>query len=87
MNDTFSSTPHGAGRMMSRHEANKKFDSERVIKNLEEHKVYVKAASRRGITEEAPGAYKDVDEVVEVADRVGIGKKVARLIPMGVIKG
>ena len=87
MNETFSSTPHGAGRMMSRHEANKKFDSEEVVKSLREHKVYIKSASKRGITEEAPGAYKDVDEVVEVADRVGIGKKVARSIPMGVIKG
>jgi tRNA-splicing ligase RtcB (3'-phosphate/5'-hydroxy nucleic acid ligase) len=87
MNETFSSTPHGAGRLMSRHEANKKFDSEKVIESLKENKVYIKAASKRGITEEAPGAYKDVDEVVEVADRVGIGKKVARSIPMGVVKG
>jgi tRNA-splicing ligase RtcB len=87
MNETFSSTPHGAGRMMSRHEANKKFTTEGVIKNLKEHKIYIRAASKRGITEEAPGAYKDVDDVIEVADNVGIGKKVARLIPMGVVKG
>ncbi len=87
MNETFSSTPHGAGRMMSRHEANKRFTTENVIENLEKHKIYIKAASRRGITEEAPGAYKDVDEVIEVADKIGIGKKVARLVPMGVMKG
>ncbi len=85
--ETFSSTPHGAGRMMSRHEANKKFSSDKVIKDLEENKVYIRAASRRGITEESPGAYKDVDEIIEVANKVGIGKKVAKLIPMGVVKG
>jgi tRNA-splicing ligase RtcB (3'-phosphate/5'-hydroxy nucleic acid ligase) len=87
MNETFSSAPHGAGRMMSRHEANKRFTIENVIGDLEKHKIYIKAASRRGITEEAPGAYKDVDEVVKVADEVGIGKKVAKLIPLGVVKG
>jgi len=87
MDETFSSTPHGAGRMMSRHEANKKFKSEGVIQDLEKNKIYIKAASNRGITEEAPGAYKDVDEVIEVADKVGIGMKVARLIPIGVVKG
>ena len=87
MNETFSSTPHGAGRNMSRHEANRKFTSEGVNKDLEKNKIYIKAASKRGITEEAPGAYKDVDEVIEVADKVGIGKKVARLVPIGVVKG
>ncbi|MBT3691507.1 RtcB family protein [Candidatus Woesearchaeota archaeon] len=87
MNETFSSAPHGAGRMMSRHEANKRFTTEGTIRDLEKHKIYVKAASTRGITEEAPGAYKDVDEVIEIADTVGIGKKVARLKPMGVVKG
>jgi tRNA-splicing ligase RtcB (3'-phosphate/5'-hydroxy nucleic acid ligase) len=87
MNETFSSTPHGAGRMMSRHEANNRFASEKVIKELEDNNIYIKSASKRGITEEAPGAYKDVDEVIEVADKIGIGKKVARLIPMGVMKG
>ena len=87
MNETFSSTPHGAGRLMSRHEANKRFGSEKIMGDLEKNKIYIKAASRRGITEEAPGAYKDVDEVIKVADEVGIGKKVARLKPLGVIKG
>ncbi len=87
MNETFSSTPHGAGRLMSRHEANRRFKSERIKRDLEEHKIYIKAASSRGITEEAPNAYKDVDEVIKVADKVGIGKKVARLKPLGVIKG
>ncbi|MBT3395407.1 RtcB family protein [archaeon] len=87
MNETFSSTPHGAGRVMSRHEANKTFKANTVIKELEKNKIYVKSASYRGISEEAPGVYKDVDEVVKVSDEVGIGKKVARLKPLGVIKG
>ena len=87
MNETFSSTPHGAGRVMSRYEANKTFKANSVIKELEKNKIYVKSASYRGISEEAPGVYKDVDEVVKVSDEVGIGKKVARLKPLGVIKG
>jgi tRNA-splicing ligase RtcB len=86
-NETFSSTPHGAGRVMSRHEANKKYKSETVVKDLEKNKIYIKSASMRGITEEAPGAYKSVSEVVRVAHDVGIGKRVARLLPLGVIKG
>lgn len=87
MNETFSSTPHGAGRLMSRHEANKKFTGEQVKKELEKSKIYIKSASMKGISEEAPDVYKDVDEVVKVADEVGIGKKVAKLRPLGVIKG
>lgn len=87
MNETFSSTPHGAGRMMSRHEAIKRFNAEKISKELEANKIYIKAASKSGIVEEAPLAYKDVDEVVKVADEVGIGKKVARLRPLGCIKG
>jgi len=87
MNETFSSSPHGAGRMMSRHEANKKFNSEEIIKDLEKNKIYLRASSKRGITEESPGSYKSIDEVIEVADKVGIGTKVSRLKPMAVIKG
>ncbi|MBS3172446.1 RtcB family protein [Candidatus Woesearchaeota archaeon] len=87
MNETFSSTPHGAGRLMSRHEANSLFTGEQITKDLEKQKIYIKAASVRGISEEAPNAYKDVDEVVKVADEVGIGKKIVRLRPLGVIKG
>jgi tRNA-splicing ligase RtcB (3'-phosphate/5'-hydroxy nucleic acid ligase) len=85
--ETFSSAPHGAGRMMSRHEANRRFNTEEIMRDLEKNKIYIRAASRRGITEESPGSYKDVDEVVEVAHKVGIGRKVARLIPLGCVKG
>ncbi|MCD4759620.1 RtcB family protein [archaeon] len=87
MNETFSSTAHGAGRLMSRHEAMKRFTSEKIVKELEEKKIYVKAASVRGISEEAPGVYKDIEDVADVSDKVGIGKKVCKLRPMGVIKG
>ena len=87
MNETFSSTPHGAGRVMSRHEANRTFTEEGVKKDLTEKKVYLKSASKAGIVQEAPGVYKDIDEVVKVTDEFGIGKKVAKLIPIGVING
>ena len=87
MKETFASTAHGAGRVMSRHEAMKKFKGESVRKQLEEQKIYVKSASIRGISEEAPGVYKDIDEVAKVSDELGIGKKVCRLKPMGCVKG
>jgi tRNA-splicing ligase RtcB len=58
-----------------------------VKKELAEHHIIVKAASWKGVSEEAPGAYKDVDEVVKVSDKAGIGKLVARVRPMGVVKG
>ncbi|MBS3176445.1 RtcB family protein [Candidatus Woesearchaeota archaeon] len=85
--ETFSSTPHGAGRVMSRHEANKLFTAEQITKQLEENHIYIKSSSWRGITEEAPKAYKDIDEVVQVSHDVGIGKLVVKLRPIGVIKG
>lgn len=78
---------HGAGRLMSRHAANKKWRGEEIKKELEKEHIYVKAASWSGISEEAPGAYKDVDEVVKVSDEAGIGKIVCQLKPMGVVKG
>jgi len=87
MNETFSSTPHGAGRLMSRHEASNKFNIETVKNDLEELKIYLKSASKAGIVQECPAVYKDIDDVVRVADRVGIGKKVAKIIPIGVING
>jgi len=87
MNETFSSTPHGAGRIMSRHEASNTFNEEGVRKNLTEKNIYLKSASKAGIIQEAPEVYKDIDEVIKVTDEVGIGKKVAKLIPVGVING
>ncbi len=84
---SFASTAHGAGREMSRHEALRKFTGEGIRKELESKKIFIKSASWKGIAEEAPGAYKDIEEVVEVSHRLGIGKKVARLKPIGVVKG
>lgn len=84
---TFGSTCHGAGRMMSRTRAKKQFYGENVRKDLMDKGIYVKAVSGAMIAEEAPGVYKSSDEVVEVVDQLGISKKVARLLPMGVAKG
>lgn len=84
---SFGSTAHGAGRMMSRYQAKKDFPAEKIKEELASKEITVKAASFRGISEEAPGAYKDVDQVIEVSHESGIAKKVARLRPIGVIKG
>ncbi|MCK5452403.1 MAG: RtcB family protein, partial [Candidatus Aenigmarchaeota archaeon] len=87
MEISFGSTAHGAGRVMSRFAAIKKFRGEAVKKELEAKGISVRAASWKGISEEAPGVYKDVDEVVRVSDAAGIGKLVAKVRPMGVLKG
>ena len=87
METTFGSGIHGAGRSMSRKQAKSKFWGETVAENLQSQGVVVKAHSMPGVAEEAPGAYKDVDEVVETAHQGGISTKVARVIPKIVIKG
>ena len=87
MDMTFGSTAHGAGRTMSRTMAKRRHTEEQVRKALGDKGIYVKALTRNGVVEETPQAYKDVDRVVEVSDRLGIATKVARLVPIGVIKG
>jgi tRNA-splicing ligase RtcB len=87
MQETFGSTCHGAGRRMSRHAAMKQFRADQVRAKLLDQGIYVRAASRNGIAEEAPGVYKDIDDVVEVSHSSGIARKVARFRPMGVVKG
>ena len=88
MSESFGSTAHGAGRLMSRFKANQEWKGSEVReKLLSENNIHIKAASNRGISEEAPNAYKDVDEVVKVSHNAGIGKLVAQLKPIGVIKG
>lgn len=87
MAETFGSTCHGAGRLMSRSQATRTFNANQVVEDLRKRGVYIRAASRDGIIEEAPGAYKDVDDVVRVAHGAGISRLVARLKPIGVMKG
>lgn len=85
--NTFYSTAHGAGRVASRSAMIRKFRGEQIKSELERKGILVKAASWRGIVEEAPQAYKEIDEVARVSDEAGIGKRVCRFVPMGVIKG
>jgi tRNA-splicing ligase RtcB len=87
MENSFGSTAHGAGRMMSRSAAIRTYRAEDVKRDLGRNGILVKSASWKGIVEEAPGAYKDVDTVVNVSDKLGIATKVVRLKPLGVVKG
>ena len=84
---TFASGIHGAGRRLSRKKAAKRFWGERTREELETAGVIVRGHSLRGLAEEAPGAYKDIDEVVSAVVDAGIGRAVARLRPLIVIKG
>jgi tRNA-splicing ligase RtcB len=87
MDLSFGSTAHGAGRTMSRSAAKRSYTAEGVKGTLESKGIYVKALTREGVVEETPEAYKDVDAVANVSHELGIATKVARLLPMGVIKG
>jgi tRNA-splicing ligase RtcB len=87
MRESFGSVCHGAGRLLSRAAAKKGRNAREEQQKLEEAGVIVRSESRDGILEEIPEAYKDVDEVIEVVHEAGLAKKVARLRPMGVIKG
>ena len=83
----FASACHGAGRRMSRHKAFKLWRGRAIVDELAARGVIVRSPSLRGVAEEAPGAYKDVDAVVDAADRAGLARKVARLRPLAVVKG
>jgi tRNA-splicing ligase RtcB len=83
----FASACHGAGRSMSRHEAARHWHGRRVVDDLASRGILIRSGSSRGVAEEAPGAYKDVSAVVDVADRAGLARKVARLEPLVCIKG
>jgi tRNA-splicing ligase RtcB (3'-phosphate/5'-hydroxy nucleic acid ligase) len=87
MEETFGSTCHGAGRVMSRHQAVKAAKGRAITRELEDKGIIVRGASRGTIVEEMPDAYKDVNDVVNVVHQAGISRKVVKLIPMGVIKG
>jgi tRNA-splicing ligase RtcB len=85
--DTFGSTCHGAGRVMSRHKAKRAAKGRAITRELEDRGIIVRSAGRDTIVEEISEAYKDVTEVVDVVHNAGISKKVAKLVPIGVIKG
>ena len=87
MAETFGSTCHGAGRVMSRQAAKKAARGRAITRELEDRGIYVLGAGLGTIVEEISEAYKDVAQVVEVVHQAGISKKVARLRPLGVIKG
>ncbi|MEM1586662.1 MAG: RtcB family protein [Candidatus Bathyarchaeia archaeon] len=84
---TFGSTAHGAGRMLSRAAATKRFTGSEIKRNLESRGIVVRAASMAVLAEEADPAYKNVDRVAEVSNAVGIATYVARLVPLAVVKG
>jgi len=84
---SFYSTCHGAGRTMSRHEATRRISGQEIVKSLESKGILIKCWSLQGVAEEAPMAYKNIDEVVDVVHNAGLSKKVARLVPLAVIKG
>jgi tRNA-splicing ligase RtcB (3'-phosphate/5'-hydroxy nucleic acid ligase) len=84
---SFGSSCHGAGRRLSRHAAERAFRYDEVTRGLAGRGIVVRSSSREGVTQEAPGAYKDVEEVVRVAEGAGLTRRVARLVPLGVVKG
>jgi len=84
---SFGSTAHGAGRVMSRNEALRRFRGEQIVRELASKGIEVKGTSMKGIAEEAYQVYKDIDEVVRVSHSLGIGNLVARVVPLGVMKG
>ncbi|MGB5150599.1 MAG: RtcB family protein [Mycobacterium sp.] len=86
-NPAFFSTAHGAGRLQSRHQAARHTSADAVRRSLEQAGILVRGTSRRGLAEEKPQAYKDVDAVIETSQRAGLARKVARLVPLGVVKG
>jgi tRNA-splicing ligase RtcB len=84
---TFYSTAHGSGRSMSRSQAKKKFRGKELLQQMEARGNYVRTASYSGLAEEAGAAYKNVDDVVEAAEKAGLSRRVVRLLPVGNVKG
>jgi tRNA-splicing ligase RtcB len=84
---TFYTTAHGSGRVMGRHQAKKQFNGRELLQKLKAKGIYIRCASYSGLAEEAGAAYKNIDDVVEAAEKAGLSRRVARLIPIGNIKG
>jgi tRNA-splicing ligase RtcB len=87
LEETFGSTCHGAGRILSRHQALKAAKGRSIEQELAKKGIVVRGAGRGTVAEEIPEAYKDVEQVVEVVHGAGLSRKVAKLRPLGVIKG
>jgi len=87
MNISFGSACHGAGRVMSRSQAKKEFSGQIIKENLEARGITVRATHPSVIAEEAPGVYKSSSDVVNVVHELGIARKVAKVLPLGVTKG
>jgi len=87
MTRSFGTTCHGAGRTLSRTAARKRIGGNELRRQLEEQGIVVRCPSPKGLAEEAPFAYKDVERVVEIVERAGLARRVARLVPIGVVKG
>jgi len=85
--ETFYTTAHGSGRTMSRHQAKKQFRGDKLLRDMDARGIYVRSASMGGVAEEAGGAYKDIDDVVEATELAGLSRRVVRLTPIGNIKG
>ena len=85
-NETFSSTAHGSGRTMSRHQAKKEFRGDQLQKEMEQRGIYVKSGSMSGLAEEAGSAYKEINDVIDALAKAGISKPVTKLIPIGNVK-
>jgi len=87
MDETFGSACHGAGRLLSRHEAIRKTKGRAIERELQDQDVYARGKGRKTLREEVPEAYKDVRLVVDVVRKAGLARKVAKIHPMGVVKG
>jgi len=85
--DSFYTTAHGSGRVMGRREAKRRFNGRELKRLMKKRGIYVRNASNSGLAEEAGGAYKDIDEVVGAAEHAGLSRRVARLTPIGCVKG
>jgi tRNA-splicing ligase RtcB len=87
MEETFGSTCHGAGRVLSRNKAKKIAKGKDIVSEMKQKGIIVRSSSKRTLYEEIPEAYKDVSEVVDVVHKAGIAKLVAKMRPLGVVKG
>jgi tRNA-splicing ligase RtcB len=87
MEETFGSCCHGAGRAMSRTQAKRETSPDALMREMTRMGIHVRCGSRAGLTEEKPDAYKDVSRVVDVVHNAGLARKVARLVPLAVMKG